>query len=78
MSDGTERLGALESRVADWEQILNRSHEQLRGEKITLAAAVDRLVEEFKKMRMEVVNLRGEVRAVAETLKARKKRKVTQ
>ena len=52
------RVNAIESRVADWETILNRSVGELQGEMIRLTAAFDRLTEEFAKTRQALVNKR--------------------
>lgn len=78
MSDGCitpSQFGALESRVADWETILNRSHESLRGEEIKVHAALKDLTEEFKGLRQDVVNLRGAVDAAIAALKQKPRKR---
>ena len=51
--------GRLESRVADWETILNQSVGELQGEMIRVTAALDRLTEEFKGLRQDLANFKG-------------------
>lgn len=59
MSNGAYRLDALESRVADWELMLNRSHNAMQGEMIQVVAALTRLSEEFRALRLELVHAKA-------------------
>ena len=57
--DAQAAVGVLESRVDEWETILNRSVGELQGEMIRVTAALDRLTEEFKGLRQDLVNFKG-------------------
>lgn len=46
----------LESRIADWETILNQAVGELQGEFIRVTSALDRLTEEFKGLRQDLAN----------------------
>lgn len=57
--DSHTRLASVESRMDDWETILNRSVGELQGEFVRVTAALDRLTEEFKGLRQDIVNFKG-------------------
>lgn len=54
--DAQAAYARLEHRMASWETILNRSVGELQGEFIRVTAALDRLTEEFKALRQDMVN----------------------
>jgi hypothetical protein len=55
----SHRIDALESRVTDWELMLNRSHNAIQGEMIQVVSALTRLSEEFAALRLELVHAKA-------------------
>lgn len=56
--DLQDAYNRLESRMADWETILNQSVGELQGEFIRVTTALDRLTEEFKGLRQDLANFK--------------------